>query len=57
MDKLDKMAKVLEHLATVHHNTLTGSKLHHPEEQNFRDCKCLTCQSAAEILDECGYGT
>lgn len=45
------LAGCLTYLASLHHRTLTNSKLHAPERiSDFHDCPCLPCRKAAATL-------
>ena len=42
-DLLTELVKLTE----IHHNTIRPSKKHDPENQDWRDCPCLTCKRVA----------
>jgi hypothetical protein len=53
LDLYVSLRQGLAKLADQHHRTLTGSRLHDPERiTDFRDCSCVTCRSAAQLLSE-----
>lgn len=49
--RAERAETALAALADQHHRTLTNSKLHDPENQDWRSCPCKTCQAAASVLD------
>lgn len=41
---------LLRRVAQVHHGTITPSRLHDPENQDWDVCPCLTCAAVARLL-------
>lgn len=48
-----KFRETLIYLVDLHHRTLTGSKLHDPENLDWTDCPCKSCRRVKEVLEEC----
>ena len=48
--RLRELEAAVEHLARVHHDTVTPSKLHNPAWQEWTECNALTCKRAQEAL-------
>lgn len=54
IDELQRRARVTEkalvELTDLHHRTLTNSRLHNPQSQEWFNCTCLTCLKTASLL-------
>jgi hypothetical protein len=46
----NRLRAALADLADKHHRTVVNSKLHDPENQDWRNCPCFTCE-AKEAVD------
>lgn len=50
--RAERAETALIELVELHHRTITGSKLHDPENQSWAQCACKTCLAVAELLPE-----
>jgi hypothetical protein len=48
--RAERAEQALADLVDRHHRTVTVSRLHDPENQDWRECPCLTCAAAADVL-------
>lgn len=48
----DRLREALRRLAQHHHDTITGSRLHDPENiKSFEDCSCKSCRAVVAALE------
>lgn len=48
--RAERAETALAALADLHHRTITNSRLHDPERQEWRDCPCRSCEAAMSVL-------
>lgn len=51
-ERAERAETALLGLVDLHHRTLTGSKLHDPENIDWPECPCKTCEGIRLMLPE-----
>jgi hypothetical protein len=54
--RAERAEKALRLVVDAHHRTVTPSKLHDPENQDWRDCPARTCGAARAVLADAATG-